>query len=373
MCPHLTGRLRPGYILNKLAIIARIVSRAALAPLILLSTQKVSATMNKLSISNAAFRVKRRIRNGFNGLLLRHNLSGLRGVSLKFIFTCRQGIFLFDRGKISKLVEGPHFGITATSSDTVLAAEWVGNREVQKTVVYRYHFDGALLTDKRKLTFRDRRGQILQPFGIHQIRYLGGFLWVINTRENVVWKCSLEGDVLDEWSEEGKMPFDEQKYEECNQLRKQTETYRHYNSITFHDGHFYVLAHNCSQEQDNLQKRSYIVKLDEDLTVVGRLEDMGRACHDVVFIDGHLYVCNSMEGSLMENGKPVMEFGSFLRGIGVIGSIMIIGGSPYQIARHKRDDAHSQLFFVDYRARRQLFSLQLGRLGNVLDVLPLEN
>lgn len=82
-------------------------------------------------------------------------------------------------------------------------------------------------------------------------------------------------------------------------------------------------------------------------------------------------MCNSLSGELPESGVSIMDLGYFLGGIGAVGSIMNVGGSPQQLARDKRDDAQFRLYFVDCRERRLLLSPELGRLGNVLDVLTL--
>jgi hypothetical protein len=38
-----------------------------------------------------------------------------------------------------------------------------------------------------------------------------------------------------------------------------------------------MLAHNCAQDSEDLDQRSYIVKLDEDLRIVDRIDSVGRA------------------------------------------------------------------------------------------------
>lgn len=325
-----------------------------------------------MNIKDFPFLIQRRLTNEVRGFLLKHGLTGTCGLDLRFLFTTSHGVFFYDRGKIKKLIDLPHFGITSFEKDTIIVARRVASRDSQKSGVFSYHFDGEKFSDRKEIKFHNSAGTRLQPFGIHQLRVLNGYLWVTNTRENVVWKCTLDGTVLVEWTEEGKMPFDESDLKKSNALRKNTLEYRHYNSITYHDNHYYILAHNCTQDHGDLTKKSYIVKLDEQLKIVEKITEEGRACHDLLFIDESLFICNSREGSLMKDGQPILQLNAFLRGLGKIGSIMMVGGSQFEVNRSARESSVSRLFFVDYPAERLLLTIELGRVGNILDILILE-
>lgn len=322
-----------------------------------------------MKIDELPYLIRRRLANQLRGIALRYGLSGTRRFDVRFLFTCMQGIYLYDHGRIRRIVRNQHFGIDALSDDAFVAAEWVTRSPMEKSAVHVYRFDGTRVTGRSEIQFRDERGNRLQPFGIHQIRILNGYLWVANTRENVIWKCDFDGRVLSEWTETRKMPFDADNPARAIAERKADPDYRHYNSIAHCGGHYYVLAHNCTSDHDDLSKRSYIVKLDEHLAIIDRVENVGRASHDLVFVDGALHVCNSREGALLKDSTPLLELGAFLRGVGHRGSMMVIGGSQFEIKRSARESTPSRLFFVDIDVPAPLASVTLGRVGNIRDVL----
>ena len=322
-----------------------------------------------MKIAELPYLAWRRLTNQARGLALHHGFTTTRRFDARVLFTTMQGIYFYDRGRVRRIAPNQHFGIARLSDQAFVSAEWLSKSPIEKSAVFIYRFDGKTVLEKTEIAFRDAHGNRLQPYGVHQVRVLNGYLWVVNTRENVVWQCRLDGEVLREWTETDKMPFDERDPRRAVAQRKSSFDYRHYNSIGWHGGRYYILAHNCTHDHDNLSRRSYIVILDEALNVVERIDDAGRASHDLVFLGDDLHVCSSREGTVLRNQVPVLRIDAFLRGMDYHDGLMVIGGSQFEVKNSARESTPSRLFFVDPHQPALLAALTLGRVGNIRDVL----
>ncbi len=320
-------------------------------------------------------RVKRAVISTGLDTLHRRGLVGLN-FNYRFLVACWRGVFVYDRGRITRLLRGHYFGMTATDTPNLyyiteyLRTKRRGAIRDERSHILRCRIEGGSLRIEGEMRFH-RAGRPHWPVKVHQVRWHEGFLWVANTRQNVVWKVAPDGEIVGEWTGGQRFEYD---LEDAGQLVSQIRSsadYHHYNSIAFHDGLVYVLAHNSAKADDS--RRSFLVVLDRELREVGRREDIGKACHDVLFHDEDLYVCNSGEGTLLKNFEPVVQTGQFLRGLARIGSILIMGGSVPRVDPTERAKSRSRLFFVDLRTHRTICTLALGRVGDIREIVALED
>lgn len=328
-----------------------------------------------MRISSQLRRVKRWATGTLLDVLHRRGFAGVR-VNHRFLAACQQGVFLYDRGRITRLLRGRYFGMTrAGTPHTYYITEYTrkgrrrGDSPDERSHIYRCRMEGGKLQIAEEVRFH-RDGRREWPIKVHQVRWHEGLLWVINTRQNVVWKAGPTGEILAEWTGSRRFAYvPESPREFMSRLRASAE-YHHYNSIAFRDGLIYVLAHNGTIKGQT--RRSFMVTLDAGLREVDRRRDIGLACHDLFFHGDDLYICNSGEGTLLRNFQPVAHTGYFVRGLARLGSILVMGGSIPRSDPEKRVTSRSRLFFVDVRTHRVIHTLALGHVGDVHDILALE-
>jgi hypothetical protein len=298
-------------------------------------------------------------------------------VDHRFLAACQQGVFLYDRGRITRLLRGRYFGVTRGNAPGICyVTEYVrkggrrGDGPDERSHVYRCRMTGGTLEIAEEVRFH-RNGKPEWPIKVHQVRSHQGFLWVANTRRNLVWKATPDGEVVGEWTGSRPFEYDPESPRELTYRVRASTDYHHYNSIAFHDGLVYVLAHNGASKGQ--ARQSFMVTLDSGLREVDRRPDIGRACHDLLFHGADLYICNSGEGALLRNFQPVARTGYYVRGLARIGSMLVMGGSIPRVDPEQRVRSRSRLFFVDLATHRVLHALTLGHVGDVHDILALDD
>lgn len=321
----------------------------------------------------------RRAKRLSGGVLLdalhRRGLAGLR-LNYRFLFSCSQGVYLYDAGRLTRLLRGRYFGMTATDTANVyyigeyLRKRGRGDTRDERSRIYRCRIEGGSLRIEEEMRFH-REGRPQWPVNVHQVRWHEGFLWITNTRQNVVWKVASDGEIVGEWTGSERFDYDLEDTAELIRRVSSSAHYHHYNSIAFRSGRVYVLAHNSARADKS--RRSFLVTLGSDLRELERRENIGKAAHDVLFHGDDLYICNSGEGTLLRNFQPVVWTGHYLRGLARIGSVLIVGGSMPKTDPEARAKSRSCLLFLDLATHRVIHALALGRVGDVNEILALED
>jgi hypothetical protein len=289
------------------------------------------------------------------------------GLNYRFLIAGVNGVYLYDRGRITKLLEGEFFGLTPTDTPGeyyfAICSNDVEKKDYHGRILH-CRFDGqeARVLGEVPLI---REGKPEKAMRIHQVRWHEGHLWIVNTMGNVLWKVTPEGQVVGEWTDNvffsGETP---------GQKILSSREYKHYNSVAFRDGLTYLLAHNSGGKDKSGQ--SYVVVLDSDLKEVSRREGVGWACHDLLWRGDDLYVCDSGGHRLLKNYEPVLQTDRFLRGLTAVGSILILAGTDWEPDKAQRRLAGSVLYFVDQSSFHVLHTLVFNRLGPIHDLLFLE-
>jgi hypothetical protein len=294
------------------------------------------------------------------------------GLNYRILAACQKGVFLYDRGRVTPVFPGDCFGMTSTGTpgEYYVAEYCLNGKQDERSHIYRCRWSGDRLHVVCQLSFT-QGGARQWPARVHQIQWHEGFLWVCNTRQNVIWKCTEDGDVVAEWTGTSRFDYDFDNVTDLTNRVRHSPDYKHYNSIAFHQGLIYVLAHNSAGADKS--GNSFVSVLDASLQEVKRHENVGKACHNLFFHGGDLYICDSANGSLLRNFEPVLQTGRFLRGLDAHGSVLLMGGSAHEVSAERRGESNSQLFFVDVKNHHLLHSFTLGRVGNIHDVLLLRD
>lgn len=328
-----------------------------------------------VSIRHLGQRAKRVVTNALLDALHRRGLAGL-GLNYRFLVSCSQGVFLYDSGRLTLLLRGRYFGMTATDTPHVYyITEYLrkgrrGDVRDERSHIYRCRIEGRSLRIEGEMRFH-RDGQLEWPVNVHQVRWYEGFLWVTNTRQNVVWKVAPEGRIVGEWTGSQRFDYDRKDTGELVRQISASTHYHHYNSIAFRSGLIYILAHNSARADKS--RRSFLVTLDPTLRTLEQRDNVGKASHDLFFHRDDLYICNSGEGTLLKNFQPVVQTDHYLRGLAQIGSILIMGGSMPKADPEARAKSRSCLFFIDLETHRVIHTLALGRVGDVNEILALRD
>lgn len=126
---------------------------------------------------------------------------------------------------------------------------------------------------------------------VHQIQWYGGRLWITSSGKNSILSCDRDGNDINVW-----YPNPEVQGRDVN----------HFNSVWFHAGMVYVVAHNKAPSD------VWIFKYPE-LTLVDK-HRVGHNAHNIVVVDNNEIVLDSYHGravyyaggavSLPDNGYP---------------------------------------------------------------------
>ena len=313
-----------------------------------------------------AYRIKRFLVNLGMAYLHRAGLVEF-GLNYRFLIATTTGLHLYDRGQIRRLLTGEFFGLTATDTPGEYYCAICSNDFEKKDFrgrILRCRFDGTAVHVRGELPLI-RAGKPEAALRIHQIRWHDGHLWVVNTMGNVLWKVTPEGRIVGEWTETSFFDGDTPGHQILS-----SRAYKHYNSIAFRDGLIYLLAHNSGGQDKSGQ--SYVIVLDSELKEVSRREEIGWACHDLLWQGDDLYICDSGGHTLLRNYEPVLRTDRFLRGLTAAGSILILAGTDWEPDKSRRRLAGSVLYFVDQSTFHVLHTLVFNRLGPIHDLLFLE-
>jgi hypothetical protein len=176
--------------------------------------------------------------------------------------------------------------------------------------------------------------------------------------------------VIGEWTGTRVFEWDGASTRDMVARVRASSEYEHYNSIAFAGDQIQILAHNSGGVAKG--RKSFIVTLDRELAEISRHTGIGLACHDILHYRGNVYVADSGNGTVLENFTPIVSTDRFLRGLAAFGSILVVGGSVIQQHDANRTvRGGCKLFFVDLDSRAVIAELNLGRVGQIYDMLLL--
>ncbi|QDP01688.1 hypothetical protein [Thalassotalea sp. PS06] len=309
--------------------------------------------------------------NVFKSLLGHYGFAQQRS-HFKFLFTSSNGLFLFDHGRIHKLLSGNYFGVTQLPDGRYLAITYVQNgTKDERSLALTFALQGNRATEQKSFQFISPEGEVKVPVRVHQIVCFNNKLWVTNTRQNIVWRCTLEGRIEKEfiYSQRFDYQLGNSSTDFVRKTARNSPDYHHFNSIYIDNNYLYLLAHNSAGADKS--QNSFYLKLDHDFNVLGRTNDVGKACHNLVPCEQGFYICDSANGQLVHPELPNIQLGYFLRGLTVIDNHLIAGGTISSADPALRGKGDSRLFFIPVGNAFPTFSLSLGRTGDLHDILAI--
>lgn len=279
-------------------------------------------------------------------IIIKHNINEISKLEkCKFLFTCQDGLFLLDKNLIIKLLPGFCFGLTKINE-----AEFYIYRDYSiKGNIYRIKidFDKNLITNLKKI-------KINLPPNVHQILYIDEVLYIADTKENSISRV-YEEKFMDKNYIEGELLYS-----------KKSDNYKHFNSLTLYNDDLYLLAHNYSQYS---KKKSQIYILNKNLEIKEKLDNFGECSHDILFHEGMMYICDSLNSRILNSQKKeVFKSNKFLRGFKKFeDNFFILGGSDYN-ERAKRTSTNAYIYILDNNFKL-IQNLEIKGIGPLFDIL----
>lgn len=141
----------------------------------------------------------------------------------------------------------------------------------------------------------------------------------------------------------------------------------HYNSVFVDGRHLYVVGHNFARP-------SFVLVLSwPDLAVEQRIKTTASGAHNVWRMpDGHLLICDTMRGSLVDitEGRTVWQCGragSLTRGLATDGRTLLVGHSQL-MSRNGRANSDGGIYVIDLATWKTLDFLELPGMGMVNEI-----
>lgn len=248
--------------------------------------------------------------------------------NLNLLIGTTNGLYIFYRNMLMRLLECNAYGITKYNDDCWYV--YINSRKFAKS------FTRICCMKIKNKKVQSIVEKYKVPAGMHQIDFVDDALWMANTHKNSILIYGLH--------QKSELFPSGQLYKS----RYLAKNYRHFNSIFRREGRVYVLAHNVFHYSKN-KSQIYI------FTLSGKLSDIidvdGENCHNIYIENNKMFTCNSSYGSLLEiNSGKEISLGLFTRGLAVSDSYIMVGGSPDQVNRDKREadsDSNSIIYILD--------------------------
>ncbi len=258
------------------------------------------------------------------------------------LVSSREGLFAVGREAHRKVLHGLFFGLTARSDGVyVFEANGPQGATARRGRILRLRLAGERLEGVEVVA----KGL---DDGIHQIEFIGDRLVAIETyRQRVV---VLGPDFAVEAVHEPAGPA---------AMRDWANGYVHLNSVAFHGGAIYLLAH-CDTIYTGQASR--LLRCNQRFVVEATTRLAGGMCHNLVFLaDGRCLICDSMGGRILDqDGNVVLEVAEarFLRGLSVDEHMLVVGESDVADRRTRQVFSTGRVYFFT-RAGEPLSRLEL--------------
>jgi hypothetical protein len=104
---------------------------------------------------------------------------------------------------------------------------------------------------------------------------------------------------------------------------------RHINDVAIHDRALWLsMFSHAGVWRERNWRDGAVMRLPLDGDAPARIVHSGlRQPHSLLFTDGKLLTCNSLECEVLEDGEPLVGFGGYTRGLAAVGGVLIVGQS----------------------------------------------
>jgi len=263
-----------------------------------------------------------------------------------FLFTAKQGLFLYQSNKVLHLFSNRCFGLTKFNGHFFFSSS-----------PFQYEKPTMLfsLSDSRR---KVKLEKIIACADVHQIDCYFSDLFITDSRNNrlIVLNNHRKHIIYPN----GKL---------INGV--DSNNYAHFNSVFINKDYIYLMAHNHTTKTG---RKSSIYKLDRNTyQIVSIYNTPATDAHDLIVSDGKYIYCDSSNGHLMVNDKSVLHLQNyFLRGIGYNEENILIGLS--EIAP-REDRNHAKSIINIYNYNFELLSQLIFQTGvnQIYDLCFIEN
>jgi hypothetical protein len=260
-------------------------------------------------------------------------------VPVRFFIGTGDGLLLYDKGNLIRLLDGYYYGISKFRS------KWYAFRKIRST--------GQLIT----FTLKDNSVADIEPilFGlshdVHQIDICRNRLFLMDTGKNRVIRFTLneQGHIYNRskyFYPSGKIDYS-QKVNNFQKGDNIPPNYAHMNSIFIDKGIVYLMYHSNTSKTG---RKSQVAVTNLRFDNVRLLSTNFSEGHNILNLDGKMYCCGSREGWLVCDGKPVLKVNSFTRGLAANETFIIVGGSEFG-SRHERNGTKGFVYILDRQCK----------------------
>ena len=249
----------------------------------------------------------------------KHSRNKIQLTKYSLLIGTKNGLYYLSENRSDLILPGEFYGIAVNNNQF-----WVFQKKNSQGQILYY---SDRINNQPQIILNG-----LSP-GCHQIEYYNQELYITDTYNNCIIKYNLSTEKMSEYYPLGKL------------LKgRESENYGHINSITFHKDKVYVLAHN---ETKKTGKNSRILVLNHNLELTNIIDTISKNAHNIVFYQGNLLVCNSLNQTLLVNNKnKEYHLATFTRGLEIVGDNILVGGSDYS-ERKKRSIKGGHIILLD--------------------------
>jgi hypothetical protein len=273
------------------------------------------------------------------------------------LYVCNTAGQIEGIARIPNAFAGSYFGISWLRGGAELV---LGHDPGQPDV--EYGDETAILTRQNSRLSIGQRYVEIALSSPHQITATpDGRILIANTARNALTVLRSDGTFHHIW-------FDGYEWDRYS---TEGEEGSHFNSVLWHDGLVYMLAHNH-------QRGSYALVLDgKTFEIKRRINSEFRGCHNLWVTDDEIYTLSSFTGELrsMITQEVVWSSGdatSLLRGLAV-GKTHILVGDSDRVARSDRNFAGGGVYVIDRSTMKTVDYVDFGYNGGTCEVRILDD
>jgi len=271
----------------------------------------------------------------------------------RFFLGTKTGLLYFDGRTLWRLLEGRVYGITCYKERWY--ATWnypiaLGSKRLSTAgAIVSFRFENEQIEDLRvDVAPLDQE--------LHQIDAWERHIYVTDTAKNRVLAYSKSRNRL-EYA---------RAYHPNGILRngKTSSNYAHINSVFRHEDHVYLMYHN---QTEKTSRNSEIAVLQLDWQVKRVVETEGNSAHNVYSDGNEVVFCDSLNGRLIQEGRVLIDVGTYLRGLAVSDTFWLVGGSEHA-KREERGFTDGVVYQYDPSSDEIIATLAIPDCGSLYEI-----
>ena len=274
-------------------------------------------------------RIRDRIKIRFNILTIKIPLTAQIG---DFLVTTKAALYHLQGKNCSKIGYGEFFGITSNNLDKIWVFEAFTNVQTGRLIEFQKNNTSGNWQGRVRLKNLSR--------GIHQLYFADGYVFLMDTYHNAIAKfCPDQSTIIESFFPFGKL-----------KNGRESENYKHMNSIIKKGGEFNVMCHN---ETLKTGQKSEIARLDDGMQICGMLMTDASCGHDIQIHEDELVFLDSLGGRIIRGNKVIVRRESFLKGLAIVGEIITYGENKHS-SRGDRFNTCSEIVRFNVKKEQEI-------------------